>query len=113
MFDTDMASAEQRIRIIELLDYYGALLTDKQRDSLNLYFVEDLSLSEISELRGISRQGVRDSIHAGIQALDHTDKKLGCMARERLLTDKLRRAKELAVLADNGDKTAARKIIEL
>ena len=109
MLDTDMASAEQRVRIIELLDYYGALLTDKQRDSLSLYFVEDLSLSEISELRDISRQGVRDSIRSGIQALEHADEKLGCMGRERMLE----RAKELAAMADRGDRTAVRQIIDL
>ena len=113
MFDTDMASAEQRVRIIELLDYYGALLADKRGDSLSLYFVEDLSLSEISELRDISRQGVRDSIRSGIQALEHADEKLGCMGRERMLELKLARAKELAAMADRGDRTAVRQIIDL
>ena len=111
MFDTDMASAEQRVKIIELLDYYGALLTKKQRDSLNLYFLEDLSLSEISELQGISRQGVRDSIRAGIQALEETDAKLGAMGRERVLEQKLRYAESLAEKARHGDKAALEELI--
>lgn len=45
-----------------LIDTYGGLLTDKQLEVVDLYYNEDLSLSEIAENCGISRQGVRDSI---------------------------------------------------
>lgn len=45
-----------------LLDIYGALLTDRKRELLEYYYDDDYSLAEISELTGISRQGVRDSI---------------------------------------------------
>jgi predicted DNA-binding protein YlxM (UPF0122 family) len=45
-----------------LYDFYGELLTDRQREFFDLYYNDDLSLSEIAENAGISRQGVRDVI---------------------------------------------------
>lgn len=50
------------VEISMLLDLYGETLTTKQRDYLNYYYNDDLSLSEIAENEGITRQGVRDSI---------------------------------------------------
>ena len=50
------------IEITMLLDLYGEALTSKQRDYLNFYYNDDLSLSEIAENEGITRQGVRDAI---------------------------------------------------
>lgn len=50
------------IEITMLLDLYGESLTAKQRDYLNYYYNDDLSLSEIAENEGITRQGVRDAI---------------------------------------------------
>ena len=52
----------KNLKVAELLDIYGSLLNDKQRLSLELYYFEDLSLSEIAENKGISRQGVREVI---------------------------------------------------
>ncbi|MDR2817741.1 MAG: HTH domain-containing protein [Oscillospiraceae bacterium] len=52
----------KNLGISNLLDFYSAMLTDKQKEVAHLYFNEDLSLSEIAELLGITRQGVRDHI---------------------------------------------------
>ena len=52
-----------------LLDFYGPVLTDKQRVILTEYYDEDLSLAEIAENLGITRQGVRD----GIKRAEHGD----------------------------------------
>ena len=54
-----------------LIDFYGDMLTEKQRSFLEYYYNDDLSLSEIAENEGITRQGVRDSIkRAEAQLLD-------------------------------------------
>ncbi|MDO5559191.1 MAG: sigma factor-like helix-turn-helix DNA-binding protein [Oscillospiraceae bacterium] len=60
-----------------LLDYYGGLLTDKQKDIMELYYYEDLSLSEIAENEAITRQGVHDAIKRAQQYLDDFEQKLG------------------------------------
>lgn len=60
-----------------LLDFYGDLLTEKQRDIMQLYYYEDLSLSEIAENENISRQGVHDAIKHAEQYLDDFEKKVG------------------------------------
>ncbi|MFR7472294.1 MAG: sigma factor-like helix-turn-helix DNA-binding protein [Ruminococcus sp.] len=47
------------LKLVLLLDCYGTLLTDRQRQMIQLYYDEDLSLGEIAQIIGISRQAVR------------------------------------------------------
>ncbi len=65
------------LNISILMDFYGQLLTEKQLEALALYYNEDLSLAEIAEETGISRQGVRDSIKRGERQLEEFEEKLG------------------------------------
>jgi uncharacterized protein len=55
-------SLAKNLEITILLDFYGDMLTKKQRDFLGYYYNDDLSLSEIALNEGITRQGVRDAI---------------------------------------------------
>ncbi len=64
-----------------LLDFYGQLLTEKQRECYDLHYNEDLSLSEIAEHSGISRQAVWDNIHRAEAALKQTEEKTGLVKR--------------------------------
>ena len=64
-----------------LLDFYGDTLTDKQRDYFEQYYGADLSLSEISENEGITRQGVRDVISRTEAILQEMESQLGLVAR--------------------------------
>lgn len=59
-----------------LLDFYGNLLTDKQALSLDLYYNQDLSLSEIAENMDVTRQGARDNIKRGEKQLAEFEEKL-------------------------------------
>lgn len=83
-----------------MLDRYGSLLTEKQRDTLELYFQDDLSLSEISELKNISRQGVRENLWQGIRTLVEYEKKLGIVEKTERLKERLEKFIEEENLSD-------------
>ena len=64
------------IYYVTLFDYYGSLLTEKQRQYFEDYYFENLSLSEISENLGISRNAVNKQIHKTIEKLEYYEEKL-------------------------------------
>ncbi|MBO5040862.1 MAG: DNA-binding protein [Clostridia bacterium] len=64
-----------------LLDFYGDILSDKQREAADLFYNGDYSLSEISEITGITRQGVRDRIVKSEEIVTELEEKLGLAAR--------------------------------
>ena len=72
-----------------LYDFYGALLTDRQRDVMALYHEENLSLSEIAQEYDISRQAVHDTLKKAEQALSEYEKKLG-LVDKLLIREKVR-----------------------
>lgn len=67
----------KELKFVLLLDCYGELLTERQRSITELYYCEDLSLAEISEPLGITRQSVRNFIKRTEQLLLHYEEKLG------------------------------------
>ena len=64
-----------------LFDSYGELLTEKQREVVECYYNEDLSLAEIAEEKGITRQGVRDSIKRAEAQMRDMEERLGLSRR--------------------------------
>ena len=72
---------ESRLMQAMLLDFYGELLTEKQRECYDLHYNEDLSLSEIAEQSGISRQGVWDNIRRAESSLRQIEEKTGLIRR--------------------------------
>lgn len=64
------------LQFIMLLDCYGEFLTERQQQVTELYYGEDLSLGEISEISGITRQAVRDSIKRSEEILSDMEEKL-------------------------------------
>jgi len=72
----------ERMYYARLYDLYGTLLTEKQRKAFELHDMEDLSLSEIAELLGVSRQGAHDLLQRGKERLSTAEKALRIDARE-------------------------------
>ena len=72
-----------------LYDYYGELLTEKQRQLFDLYYDQDYSLSEIAAAAGISRQGVHDTLARAEELLEGYERTLGCIAHDRRLEQAL------------------------
>ena len=68
---------EKNLNISFLLDFYGDILGEKQRELVDLYYNADLSLSEIAESFGMTRQGVRHSLKKAEDVLIFLEKKLG------------------------------------
>ena len=71
-----MDQLEKTQHVTLLMDMYGELLTDKQRNYLNLYYDEDLSLAEIAEELGVSRNAVYDNLKRAIHTLEDYEAKL-------------------------------------
>lgn len=83
-----------------LMDFYGGLLTDKQKEAIELYYDQDFSLSEIAETMDISRQGARDFIKRGENQLIEFENILGLYKRFSAICEKLADiSEELAALS--------------
>ncbi|MCY6959500.1 putative DNA-binding protein [Clostridium brassicae] len=92
---------EDRIKLSILLDYYKELLTQKQRDIMELYFNEDLSLAEISELTKTSRQAIYDIIKRCTKILFDYENKLKLVERiNNIIKVKKHVMKEIDVIKD-------------
>ena len=72
---------EKNVKVALLFDFYRNMLTSRQAESIDLYYNEDLSLAEISEHMGITRQGVRDNIKRAENTLFDTEDRLGLASR--------------------------------
>ncbi len=75
-----------------MLDYYGELLTDKQLNIMNLYYNDDLSLSEISELTNTSRQAIYDILKRCQKLLKEYDSKLKLVEKNLMLNNQRKNA---------------------
>ena len=72
---------DETLQMTMLFDFFGELLTEKQREYFDLYHNEDLSLSEIAEKAGISRQGVFDIIARAEKSLLLIEQKTGVVQK--------------------------------
>ena len=87
-----------------LLDFYGDVLTERRKDALDFYYNNDMSLSEIAEEMGISRQGVRDLIKKAEEELFFYEEKLGLAKKFADAQEHARRALELCESSEVSDE---------
>ncbi len=97
----------QAYRMTMLFDFYGEMLTPRQKEFYDLYYNEDLSLGEIAENYGITRQGVRDVIVRAEAVLTELEDKTGLIKRFHTMREQLQTlqsdARELTELAARQD----------
>jgi uncharacterized protein len=89
--------ADKTLEMTLLFDFFGDLLTDKQREYFDLYHNEDLSLSEIADNVGITRQGVRDIIVRAENTLREYEERTGIVARFEERRRQAEQAEKLAL----------------
>ena len=86
----------QTYRMTMLFDFYGEILTQRQKEFFDLYYNEDLSLGEIAENCGISRQGVRDVIVRAEATMQEIEDKTGLIRRFMQMQPKIAAIEEAA-----------------
>ena len=100
--------------MVLLLDYYGNMLTDKQRDCFDMRYNQDLSLGEIALELGVSRQAVCDNLSRTEALLRRMEENIGCVKRDRLVRKAAREILEAAAVLDTSSDpavvTSARRI---
>ena len=99
-----------------LLDYYGGMLTDKQRDCFDMRFNQDLSLGEIAEALGVSRQAVNDNLSRTEALLRRMEENIGCVKRYKLAREAVSEIRNAATVLDASSDPAvcvlARRILD-
>ena len=97
------------MELVLLYDYYGDLLTDRQKECFEMRYYQDLSLGEIGQVLGVSRQGVHDNLTRTEALLRKMEENIGCVSRD------LERRKALRIILDaagqlreNQDETVSR-----
>ena len=105
----------ESVETVLLFDYYGRMLTDKQKEYLDLRYNQDLSLGEIAEIMGVSRQAVFDNLTRTEALLHRMEENIGCVKRDMLVRKAAREILEAAAVLDtSSDPTVsamARRII--
>ncbi len=99
---------DKSVEIALLYDFFGGLLTEKQRDYIELRYSEDLSLAEIAENEGVTRQGARDALLRAEKTLRDAEKSTGLYARFGSVPAALDGIYELAVLLSENTEGKAR-----
>lgn len=110
----ERAMHEKQVEIGYLLDFYGDLLSERRRTVLDMYYNEDMSLSEISDSLGITRQGALDQIKKAGNELLLYEEKLKMADKFRIISECAEKASQLIEKSASSDELAAllRRIIE-
>ena len=93
-----------------LQDYYGGMLTDKQRDCFEMRYNQDLSLGEIGEMLGVSRQAVCDNLSRTEALLRRMEENIGCVKRYKLARKAVSEIRDAATVLDASSDPAVQTL---
>ncbi len=93
-----------------LFDYYGSMLTQKQRECFDMRYNQDLSLGEIAEAQGVSRQAVFDNLTRTEALLHRMEENIGCIKRDRAVRKAAQEILAAAAGLDASDPNVQRII---
>lgn len=96
-----------------LYDYYGELLTDRQRMCFDLYHNQDYSLSEIAQELQVSRQGVYDNLSRAEALLKNMEEKTGCVKRDLQNRKAMRTIRSAAKQLQNYDDSKVKDLAQI
>ena len=102
---------EKLVQVARLFDTYGSLLNEKQRDVINCYYNEDLSLNEIAENNNKSKQAISDMIQRSVDKLFEFENELSLLKSKTELKASLLDIREL--IESSNNKEAIRKLTEI
>ena len=102
----------EAVEIVLLYDYYGDLLTDRQRECFELRYDQDLSLGEIAAELGISRQGVHENLSRAESLLRNMEAKTGCVSRDQACRKAVGTIAEAAKLLRQNEDPAVSALAE-
>lgn len=92
--------------LVLLFDYYGSMLTDKQRDCFDMRYNQDLSLGEIGEVLGVSRQAVNDNLSRTEALLRRMEENIGCVKRDMVIRRAVQEILDAAAVLDTSSDPA-------
>ena len=92
----------EAVETILLFDYYGRMLTDKQKEYLDLRYNQDLSLGEIADIMGVSRQAVFDNLTRTEALLRRMEENIGCVKRDIAVRSAAQEILEAAAVLDTS-----------
>ena len=95
-----------------LFDYYGGMLTEKQRDCFDMRYNQDLSLGEIGEALGVSRQAVCDNLSRTEALLRRMEENIGSVKRDTLIRRAVREILDAASVLDTSSDPAAMAAVQ-
>ena len=89
-----------------LFDTYGGMLTDKQRECFDMRYNQDLSLGEIAEMMGVSRQAVNDNLKKTEALLRRMEENIGSVKRDRMIRSAIQEILDAATVLDASSDPA-------
>ena len=95
-----------------LFDYYGGMLTDKQRDCFDMRYNQDLSLGEIADTLGVSRQAVCDNLTRTEALLRRMEENIGCVKRDMMRRNAIHEILDAATVLDASSDPAVLRTVQ-